>query len=286
MLDYSYMNFINGYERYLKVPNTICKSAKVYTKTFFFNTKNEFKNRLVRVYLPSTYDFSNPNQRFPVLYMLDGKNLFDDYTSFVGEWGIDESIEEMIVSKKNRGYIVVGIDAPNSNIDRTLEMTPSGLNNLFDKLHGGGYADILAKFIFDEVKPDIDKTFYTLIDKEHTGVGGSSMGGLMSFYLGVTYPDRIKYCLNFSPAFFLFKWKDFEKYLDKVFSIDLPKMYFYVGGIGFESEFVDSTYKTYDYFLAHGFKKEDTILVHDPNKEHNEKAWREYFPSALLDIDK
>lgn len=281
------MNEINNYKLYTNEPNTIVPGGRVYFKTFFFNTKNEFKNRLVRVYLPSTYDFSNPNKRFPVIYMLDGKNLFDDYTSFVGEWGIDESIEELIKENKTDGYIVVGIDAPNTNIDRSMEMSPFGIRHrAWEFKNEDGYAEILAKFIFDEVKVDIDNTFYTLSDKEHTGVGGSSMGGLMSFYLGCLYPDRIKYCLNFSSAFFLYKWDDFEKHiLNRYISKELPKMYFYVGGVGFEKVFVNPIKKTYKYMLNHGYLKDDIKILIDPSQEHNEKAWRIYFPIALTEID-
>ena len=87
---------MNGYKLYTKEPNTIIRGGRVYTKVFHIETNNDFKDRLVRVYLPSTYDFNNPNRRFKTIYMLDGKNLFDDYTSFVGEWGIDESVESFI----------------------------------------------------------------------------------------------------------------------------------------------------------------------------------------------
>ena len=173
---------MNGYNLYTNTPNTIDYRARVYFKTFHFETKNDFKDRLVRVYIPSTYNFDDPNHRFKVIYMMDGKNLFYDYTSFVGEWGIDESIEAMIQNHINDGYIVVGIDAPNTDIDRSLEMSPDELRrNKKYQLNGKGYASLLGKFIFEVVKPDIDKTFYTLPD--YTGVGGSSMGGLMAFYL-------------------------------------------------------------------------------------------------------
>ena len=277
---------INGYEEYLNEPNTICEGAKVFTKYFCFDTNNEYKNRLVRVYIPSNYDFNNPNRRFKTLYMLDGKNLFDDYTSFVGEWGIDESIENLI-RNGNEGYIVIGIDAPNTDIDRSLEMSPDGLkrNKKYPYYGLEAYASKLGDFIFKVVKPDIDKTFYTKKEKEYTGVGGSSMGGIMAFYLGLNYKHNIKYCLNFSPAFFLFDWKDFKKYVDERFSKDLPNMYFYIGGKGFEKVFVETTLRTYNYFLDRGYSHRRVMLLFDSNKEHNESAWREYFPIALTSID-
>ena len=278
------MNKINGYEIYTIQPNTIHPKARVFMKTFFFDTKNDFKNRLVRVYIPSTYDFDDPNKRFKVIYMLDGKNLFDDYTSFVGEWHIDESIEKMIEDKVNDGYIVVGVDAPNTDMDRSLEMSPREIErNKKYAYNLPGYADILADFIFETVKPDIDNTFHTY--SNYTGVAGSSMGGLMALYLALTYSKDIKFCLAFSPAIFLFKWNSFKKFLDKTVSKDLPKIFFYVGGQGFERVFVETTIRTYNYLINHGFSYEHVNLLIDTIRVHNEKAWGEYFPSMLLRID-
>ena len=279
------MNNMNGYTLYTKTPNTIDHRARVYFKTFYFDTKNDFKNRLVRVYIPSTYDFNDPNKRFKVIYMLDGKNLFDDYTSFVGEWGVDESIENMIQNNINDGYIVVGIDAPNTDIDRSLEMSPAGIKRTHkNELKGEGYAHLLGEFIFKVVKPDIDKTFYTI--KDYTGVGGSSMGGLMAFYLAMEYQKEIKFSLAFSPAFFLFKWDNFKAYLQRKVSQNLPKIYFYVGGVGFERIFVEATLRTYNYLIDYGFDSNHIKLLYDSDKEHNEPAWREYFPIMLERIER
>ena len=276
---------MNGYTLYTKTPNTIDRRARVYFKSFYFDTKNDFKDRLVRVYIPSTYDFNNPNKRFRVIYMLDGKNLFDDYTSFVGEWGIDESIENMIENHINDGYIVVGVDAPNTDIDRSLEMSPAGIRRTHkNELKGEGYAHLLGEFIFKVVKPDIDKTFHTI--KDYTGVGGSSMGGLMAFYLAMEYQEEIKFSLAFSPAFFLFKWDNFKAYLQRKVTQNLPKIYFYVGGVGFERIFVETTLRTYNYLIDYGFDSNHIKLLYDSDKEHNEPAWREYFPIMLERIER
>ena len=276
---------MNGYKLYQKQPNTIHKKGRLFIKTFHFDTKNEFKERKVRVYLPSNYDDHNPNKRFKTIYMLDGKNLFDDYTSFVGEWGIDEAIESFI-KKGDEGYIVIGIDAPGTDIGRSLEMSPDNLIPL-RKYHlpKGGYASLLAKFIFEVVKPDIDRTFFTKPEREYTGVGGSSMGGIMAFYLGMEYSDKIKYCLNFSPAFFLYDWESFREYLDQKISTDLPRQFFYIGGKDFESVFVETTLRTYNYFKKHGWDSNDLKLLYDSEQLHNEGAWRHYFPIALKKID-
>ena len=274
---------IKDFELYVTKPNTVYKEGHLYTKTYHFNTKNRYKNRLVRVYLPSNYDFSNPNKRFPVLYMLDGKNLFDDYTSFVGEWKVDEIVEDLISKKLSEGIIVVGIDAPKNGQDRHNEMSIPGLISRGDKIDqkGQGYADVLGDFIFKTVKKEIDETFYTLSAKAFTGVGGSSMGGLMAFYLASSYQEYIDYALCFSPAFFLYKYKDLkENYLLSHLD-NLPRLYFYVGGNGFEEKFVKSTFKVYDLLREIGYSHDHLLLTYDSQMEHNEKAWSKYLEDAL-----
>lgn len=277
------MREINGYIRYLGEPNSIHPKARIYYKKVHVDVKNKCKDRLVRVYLPSTYDFSNPDNRYPVLYMFDGKNLFDDYTSFVGEWGIDESIEEMINNNETKGIIVVGIDSAPTNIDRSEEMFAEEMENNKRYSSLNGYASILGDFVINELKKDIDKIFFTLKEKEHTGVGGSSMGGLMSYYLYYKYKDYIGYSLSFSPAFFLLTKKSLEDNLNKY--IDSPqclgKIYLYVGGVGFEQKFVKTTEYAYHHFLSKGFNDEQIKLVINPDLEHNEKAWKMYFPTAI-----
>ena len=276
---------LNGYTKWSKEPNTICEGATVLTRTFHFDTDNVDKERLVRVYLPSTYDFSNPNKRFKTLYMFDGKNLFDDYTSFVGEWGVDESIEEMIRNNESEGYIVIGIDSPKNGDDRGVEMSPSrfGVNRKYRATPG--YADKLVKFLFDVVKPDIDATFFTKPEREYTGVGGSSMGGLMAFYVGMERPEMVKYCLNFSPALFLFNWDSIRDYILEKSHLDLPNQFFYVGGKDFEKLFVESTLRAYNLFFRIFKSHERVKLIYDSDKIHHEAPWRQYFPIALKAID-
>ena len=275
----------NNYSLYTKEPNTIHPNARVYFKTFFFNTRNDFKNRLIRVYIPSTYDFNNKDKRFPVIYMMDGKNLFDDYTSFVGEWGIDETIEEFINNKISDGYIVVGVDAPETNRGRTLEMSFDDVPTRKRFYMGEGYANIFADFIFNVVKPDIDKTFHTLSDKSNTIVGGSSMGGLMAFYLASHRADQIGYALCFSPAFFLLNQTKLKAYLKTITNLDLPHMFFYVGNVGFEGMFVKPTEMVFN-FLKENRGDLELDYIFDPEMEHNEYAWKTYFPNALNFIHK
>ena len=275
-----YNKYRSNYVFYSKEPNTLHPRARLFTKTFHFETKNDFKDRLVRVYLPSTYKSEDENKRFPVIYMMDGKNLFDDYTSFVGEWGIDETIENFIEEKLCDGFIVVGVDAPNEDLGRSLEMSFDDIPTLKKYYRGEGYANIFADFIFNVVKPDIDRHFYTLSDRENTYFGGSSMGGLMAFYAATHYGDKIKAALCFSPAFFLLNQTELKKFLKTTLKKELPDLFLYVGNIGFESVFVKSTNMVNEFYNLNkpSLRKK---FIFDKNMEHNEWAWRKYFIDAL-----
>jgi len=124
------------------------------------------------VYLPPSYHHSQ--QRYPVIYMHDGQNLFDNATSFAGEWGVDETMEQLAHSSGLEA-IIVGI--PNAGEARLAEYTP-----FRDRHLGGGRGDAYLDFIVHTVKPLIDHDFRTLPGRRTTGIMGSSLGGLISLY--------------------------------------------------------------------------------------------------------
>lgn len=140
--------------------------------------KNE---RTVIVYLPPGYD-SRPKERYPVLYMHDGNNVFDARTAFAGvEWGADETAQRLIEAGKIPPLIIVGIYNTAARID---EYTP-----LPEKRGRGGNGDAYLAFLVDTVKPFIDKTYRTRPGPGHTGICGSSLGGLISLYAVFARPD-------------------------------------------------------------------------------------------------
>jgi predicted alpha/beta superfamily hydrolase len=162
-------------------------------------------DRRLLVYLPPGYD--KATGRYPVLYMHDGQNLFDAASSFVGEWKADETADALIKAGKIRPIIIVGIE--NRGAERMNEYTPT-----HDARHGaGGRAAMYAKFVLDEVKPFIDKTYRTLPDRANTAVGGSSLGGLVSLYMCAEHPDKIGLCAAVSPAL---QWDQLDLLTDLV----------------------------------------------------------------------
>src|SRR5438270_7130098 len=138
--------------------------------------------RALIVYVPPEYE-RNTHQRYPVLYMHDGQNLFDSATAFGGnEWRLDDTAEELIERGAIEPVIIVGIY--NTGEQRIHEYTPT-----VDAKLGGGKADLYGKMIVNEVKPFIEKTYRTLPGGENTAMGGSSLGGLVTLHLGIKYPN-------------------------------------------------------------------------------------------------
>ena len=126
------------------------------------------------VWLPPSYD-TKPQERYPVLYMHDGQNVFDPKTSFIGyEWRADEVADSLIKSNAIEEIIIVGI---NNTPDRMSEYSDAPLGQSY------------ARFVVNRVKPLIDSLYRTRASRENTAVMGSSMGGLISFMFVWWYPD-------------------------------------------------------------------------------------------------
>jgi predicted alpha/beta superfamily hydrolase len=150
-------------------------------------------DRDVVVYLPPGYD--KGDARYPVLYMHDGQNLFDPKTAFhPGEyWRAGETADALIAAGRLAPLIIVGIY--NAGPQRIHEYTPTR-----DARLGGGLAAAYGRLIVDDLKPFIDRTYRTRLDAASTGLGGSSLGGLVSLYLGVRYPDVFGAIAALSPS--------------------------------------------------------------------------------------
>jgi predicted alpha/beta superfamily hydrolase len=151
-------------------------------------------DRTVRVFVPSGYE-SEPDRRYPVFYMHDGQNLFDPEAAFKkGEhWRVGETATALIDARTIEPLIIVGID--NTGPRRIDEYTPT-----HDRRRGGGEADAYGRFIVEELKPFIDATYRTLPDARQTGIGGSSLGGLVSLYLALKHPDVFSRAAVMSPS--------------------------------------------------------------------------------------
>ena len=146
----------------------------------------QFRSRFLRnqrdliVYMPPGYA-DQSRRHFPVLYLHDGQNLFDGATSFIPgqDWHVGQTADRCIQTGAVAPLIIVGMYNTRARI---REYTPTEVPKL-----GGGRADRYAKFLIEEVKPFVDREYRTLSGSQHTGIGGSSLGGLVSLYLGLQH---------------------------------------------------------------------------------------------------
>ena len=153
--------------------------------------------RNVLVYLPPGYG-QDPARRYPVFYMHDGQNLFNPEDAFGGvAWAVDETAQALILTGRIEPLIIVGIY--NSGAARLDEYTP--VKSTTGKMRGkGGKADQYGRMIIEELKPFIDREYLTKPEREFTGLGGSSLGGLVSLHLGFKRPDVFSRLAVLSPA--------------------------------------------------------------------------------------
>lgn len=158
-----------------------------------FRSKVLGNARRIWVWLPESYE-NDAQERYPVLYLQDGQNLFDNATSFAGEWRADETAGRLLADGKIRPLILVGID--HAGAERLNEYGPTRDATV----NAGGKAADYARFVLEEVKPFIDMTYRTLPGREHTGIGGSSMGGLVSLFIAREHNDTFGLVAALSPT--------------------------------------------------------------------------------------
>ncbi|QNP40552.1 alpha/beta hydrolase [Lysobacter solisilvae (ex Woo and Kim 2020)] len=224
--------------------------------------------RGLRVYLPP--DYAGSAKRYPVIYMFDGQNLFDDATSYVGEWGVDEAMDA-IAREDGFGAIVVGID--HGDELRINELIPY-FNVRFLPNAGGAFIEDVVTVI----KPFVDANYRTLPDRDNTAIIGSSLGGLSADYSIHRYPLVFGKAGVFSPSY----WVSDTPFANAR-RTPLPagaRVYLYIGGREGE-ESVPLVEKMAQVLQAQPGGA-DTVTMHVvAEAEHNETAWRVEFPRAV-----
>lgn len=229
---------------------------------------NNILDRDIIVWLPTDYEV-NKNQKFDVLYMHDGQNLFDPATSSFGvDWQVDETVDSLIATKKIKPIIVVGIY---NTKDRSSEYNPAE--------KGGDY----MKFLVHQLKPFIDQNYRTNPGRNNTSVGGSSMGGIISFALAWEYSEVFSKAICMSPAFKISHIdyvKEVENYSGKKKNI---KLYIDNGGIGLEEQLQPGIDEMLSALKSKGYKEpQDLLWILDKEAKHFEAAWAKRMPSALI----
>lgn len=229
--------------------------------------------RDIIIYLPPDYETSD--ERYPVLYMHDGQNIFDASTSFSGvEWGADESAEELIKKGLMRPIIIVGIYY--TGAERINEYSP-----WVDSSYGGGKGDLYAKFIVNTLKPYIDEHFRTLPDRENTAIMGSSMGGLISLYIGFEYNDVFSKIGAMSPSVW-FANRKLVEYVRNAQVEDFTMVYVDIGTAE-GSNPVDRLNDARELYKVLLQKENlEVFYIEDRGAPHSESAWARRLPEVLL----
>jgi predicted alpha/beta superfamily hydrolase len=222
-------------------------------------------DRELYAYLPRAYE--GGDGRYPVLYMHDGRNLFDEKTSHAGEWRVDETMEAL--AQQGLEAIVVGIP---HGPDRGAEYVPSE--------RGGEY----IAFLVDEVKPLVDATLRTVPERAATGLAGSSLGGIISLYGFLTRNDVFSYAGVMSPAF----WWDESLYeLATATPRRAGRIWMDVGGDEHPDKpersraYVEGFERMSSILRALGYDESQLRTVLEPGAPHHESAWARRLPDML-----
>ncbi len=245
--------------------HTAAENVIVMDEDFYMPQLDRY--RRIWIYLPPDYETSG--RSYPVMYMHDGQNLFDATTSFVGEWEVDETLNELFDEGKDVP-IVVGIDHGDGH--RIGEYSPWE-----NAQYGGGEGELYTQFIVETLKPYIDENYRTLPDRENTAVMGSSLGGLISQYIALRHQDIFSKAGIFSPAY----WFNEELYDFTYETGKQEEMKFYVmGGTAESGTLVDEMMSMIDTLQAAGFSEDEMALKVVPGGQHNEQLWLQQFGEA------
>ena len=226
-----------------------------------FKGKGLQRDRDIVVWLPPSYE-RKTKQRFPVLYMHDGQNVFDPTTSFLGtDWQVDEVADSLIKGNQIEECVIVGI---NNTADRVSEYSDSEL--------GGNY----VAFVVNELKPFIDRTYRTKTDAANTAVMGSSMGGLCSFLMAWRHPDVFSKAACLSSAFLFDNNRILKEVKSYTGSRKRIRIYMDCGGRGMEARLKKGMDEMREILSEKGFREDvDFEYFYDETAEHNEPAWAE-----------
>lgn len=233
-----------------------------------FEIPQLIRTRRVTALLP--HDYHHTDKRYPVLYLQDGQNLFDDNAPF-GSWGVDKQLAAM--AERGVGdLIVVAID--HANAQRTSEFTPSVKTKL-GKGDGQAYCHFLAR----NLKPYVDEHFRTLPDAANTGIGGSSMGGLISIYAGLLYPSVYDRLMVFSPSFWVMPSIPFQL---MHLSHNLHGRVYLYGGLAESKTMVPNMIRFREELTQQTRENKLQFRTEiDPEGQHNEARWGREFPKAV-----
>ena len=241
-----------------------------------------FQNtRFLRVWLPPGYDLAeNAGQYYPVLYLNDGQNLFEQATAFGGvEWQVDETADRLIHEARVPPLIIVGID--NTGKDRLREYMPyRSMHPRILRVQGRRYPDFLTK----EVMPFVEQNYRVATRPEDTGLGGSSLGALIALYTAIVRPGVFGRLLLESPSL----WASNRQLIKESRPVRIwPERIFLAAGTAEAASpersrtVVDDVRELAAIIRPAVLSEKRLRLVIKEGATHSEAAWAERFPEAL-----
>ena len=225
--------------------------------------------RKISALLP--YDYYDSDKYYPVLYLQDGQNLFNPFAPF-GDWAIDKSLEKL-AQEGFSDIIIIAID--HGDNERINEYLP-----YYHPRYGEGKGHFYIQFVIEKLIPYINKNYRTLTDFANTGIGGSSLGGLISLYAGLSNPGVFGKMMIFSPSLWIAK-KIFDQ--TKSFQpLRKSKIYLYSGGKESEGHLPNA--QKLEAILREKMVENNDIDFKFSLNEigvHAEVYWRHEFPKAV-----
>lgn len=229
-------------------------------------------NRTRKIWALLPYNYHKTTKTYPVLYLQDAQNLFNEGSAF-GNWEIDKKMS--ILAEYGRGDVII-IAIENGSEDRIKEYVLDH-NSITENAEGKKY----IRFLADTLKPYVDSVYRTKSEREFTGIGGSSLGGLISIYSGFLYPEVYSKLLIFSPSLWINPENNFPQMNFKnPYEI---KVYMYGGEMeGSQmTERIELFEKTLEgWENSHSLQFEFKISINDEGK-HQEFYWSQEFPRAV-----
>lgn len=258
-------------------------------ESFAINIPQLQRTRKVWVYLPQNYSAKGTPQ--PVIYMHDGQNLFfDELTAYGAAWHVNDTLNR-IFAENGRSAIVVGVESLDSH--RLSEYSPWKIHPLAfkekrtiaQKPNNGGEGDLYGEFFANDLKHYIDSHYNTDVRREATAVIGSSMGGLISCYLGLKY-QQIYQTMGLFSTYTPFNQQAFDRFVKQTPQTLPQNAMIYCGGKeGLETTsdaaMLKSSRKLYDTLAKRGISCQ---LVFDSDMKHYETAWNKHFYSFASDF--
>jgi len=234
--------------------------------------------RLLRVWLPPGYDVSG-GDRYPVLYLNDGQNLFDPATAFAGvHWQAGETAARLIAERKIAPMIIVGIDNTKNRIREYIPYRSIDPRVFFPK---GKY---YPNFLRYEVMPLIRERYRVMPGPEYTGIGGSSLGGLITLYTQIAAPGVFGRALIESPSLFVANGKileDVRRLRASGARVYLGVGTREIGDAGKDARLVEDVRQLERLLREAGLDDQHLRVRIDEGATHSESAWAARFPEAL-----